>query len=333
MSEFKKWTSINKFADAYKMAQKFRIGKVTVGLKIKLHGTNAALRLEKDGIVAQKRSSDIPAGSDNAGFRAWSEKLVRNDCCIDYYQDMIIYGEWAGKGVQKTDAVSLAPKTFYVFSVYNARNGNYLHEPRSIQDFLCKVFTEESRNEMRVVPWFTVKQKFSFADQSEAQEFIDVAVQEVDKIAALDPYIKELWDIEGPGEGLVGTILEMHQHDGTEITPEFHMDYMFKIKTLEHSVQKNKNRAATGIQKPEGVDDFIDMFFTEQRFQQMLDEHCDGEADRKKTGIFMKAVMSDVHKESVNEIEAADFEFKVVPKFATNMVRDWFFKKCDEIGG
>ena len=329
MSEFVKWRSINKFADAYKMAMKHRVTKVKLGTKIKLHGTNGGIRLTSDGMVAQKRTSDVFTDSDNAGFANWVATLGRKEVNIDYFRDIIVYGEWAGKGVQKTDAVSETPKTFYAFSLFNTKTGAYMNDPTVINAFLGKVFTDESLEKMRVVPWFEVID-FDFSNFNETQSVIDKLVAQVDEIAKTDPYIKTEWGVEGPGEGLVGYFEAMQAWDGTELDPEIRQDYLFKVKSEAHAVQKGP-RNKVGIQKPEGVDEFITTFFTEQRFRQMLDEHLDGVADIKKTGVFMKAVMSDVHKESVNEIEAADFEWKIVPKFATQSVREWFLKESEKL--
>lgn len=332
MSNFKKWNSINKFSDAYHMAQKQRIGDVVMGLKIKLHGTNAGIRLEDGGVlVAQKRTSDVHVGKDNAGFATWVATLKRNSCCVEYFKDFVIHGEWAGQGVQSGDAVTQTPKAFYVFAVENVTSGFKVYDPVTIVDFLRKIFTVESLENIHIIPWFGEYITFNFLDQKSAQDVIDLVLGYVDAIAECDPYIKSLYDVEGPGEGLVGYFLDMIYQDGTQVDPQYFDDYMFKVKSIAHSIQKNKVRNKTGPEKAEGIDEFIEMFFTENRFQQMLDEHCDGVADKKNTGVFMKAVMGDVHKESVNEIEVADFEWKDVPKFAMTSVRQWFFDQCDKL--
>ena len=56
-----------------------------------------------------------------------------------------------------------------------------------------------------------------------------------------------------------------------------------------------------------------------------------GKAQRVDTGAFLKAVMSDVYKESKQEILIADFEWKDVPKYAAPVAKAWWFAKCDEL--
>jgi hypothetical protein len=108
-------------------------------------------------------------------------------------------------------------------------------------------------------------------------------------------------------------------------------DWMFKVKSEAHTINKSKKRDHVAPEKPEGIEEFIDQFFTENRFQQMLTEACGGVADRKQTGTFLKAVMSDVHKESINEIQLAEFEWKDVAKYAVNKTRIWLFDESDKL--
>ena len=105
---------------------------------------------------------------------------------------------------------------------------------------------------------------------------------------------------------------------------------MWKAKTAAHAEVKVKKERVVA-EKPEGADDFVDMFFTDVRLNKLLNEHFQGDADKKNTGLFLKAVMSDVHKESQDELEKADFNWKDVARYGPNRVKQWFFKKCDQI--
>jgi hypothetical protein len=128
--------------------------------------------------------------------------------------------------------------------------------------------------------------------------------------------------VSGPGEGIVFYALDQGA---------YWRDWMFKVKSDAHTVNKSKVRDHVAPEKPAGMDEFVEMFFTENRFRQMLDEALGGVADRKKTGDFLKAVMSDVYKESVNEIELADFEWKDVTKYAVGVTRLWLFDEADKL--
>lgn len=329
MINFRKWKSINKFSDAFVKAQKFGVKKFKYRGKIKLHGSNAGIHFENGEMKPQKRSSFITIYDDNCGFAKFvSELSIHN-----INNNMIVYGEWAGPGVQKTDAVTKIPqKTFFVFSVYDIDNDVMIIEPEEIEEIVVDIFGENYSNQnIVVIPWHTDEIELDFSRQNKCQKFIDGIMKEVDDVIANeDPYIKQLYNIEGPGEGLVMYGIAGQQFDGTAIDADVLFDYIFKAKTESHSVQKSKDRNHVAPERPEGIDDFIDMFYTEQRFEQMLNQ-IGGKATREKTGEFMKAVMSDVYRESEQEILLADFEWKDVPKYAAPTVKNWWFKKCDEL--
>lgn len=330
MTEFIKWRSIDKFSDAYIKAQKYGVRDLMFRPKIKLHGTNAAIQIKDGKTYAQKRTDFITVVNDNCGFAQFETTLVT----VNPEFDLVIYGEWAGPGVQKTDAVCGIPqKAFFVFAILDLARNKMIYEPDMIKPIIEEVYGENHEEQrVFVLPWYDETfDLVNMTDQKDCQDFIDHVMKEVDEvIGECDPYIKKTFGIEGPGEGLVFYASHGSFIDGTELPHELLSSYMFKAKTEIHSVQKTKERNHVAPERPEGVDDFIEMFFTEQRFEQML-EQIGGVADRAKTGEFLKAVMSDVHKESANEIELASFEWKDVPKYAVPRVKQWWFRKCDEL--
>lgn len=318
--EFKKWPSIDKFSNAHKHFHRFhRHGDPSVvcfSAKIKLHGTNAAIRFHEGKVYAQKRTSDVTTEADNAGFARFVED---NISFVKELDGLIIYGEWAGPGVQKTDAVSMiAEKKFFAFSVHDTSTDTWM-----IQPTLVEPFTFGLSDRIVVLPYYFEDRKVDMISQEECQKFIDEVVEMVDNIGEEDPFIKAMYGVSGPGEGLV-------------VYPVDELGYctdaslMFKVKSDSHSVNKVKKNKV-GVEKPAGVDEFIDTFFTENRFRQMVDENLDGEYNARRTGEFIKAVMQDTHKESMDEIEAADFEWKDVVKFSTKHIANWYVKECEKI--
>lgn len=333
---FQKWPSIGKFSDVFHMAGRRGATNVTLRGKIKLHGTNAGIRIENDGqLVGQKRSSDVAIGNDNAGFAQWLSTVEYSDA---YNEAAPIFcGEWAGPGVQNGDAVAqIGSKKFFVFAVGQIgefevtedgekvmRTGiiDIVLEPKDIQDIVDIAFGDNP--DIIVLPWYTAPVTVNMMDQEDAQKFISVATQIVDEVVGVeDPFIKETFGVSGPGEGIVYYALDK---------PDEWREWMFKVKSEAHTVNKSKKRDHVAPEKPAGMDEFVDAFFTENRFEQMLAEALGGEPDRKRTGDFLKAVMSDVHKESVNELELADFDWKAVSKYGINKSKLWFMAKADEL--
>lgn len=102
---------------------------------VKLHGTNAAIGqlVREGGLFPQSRSRLIEIDCDNHGFAAFvaagsmgkTSKLqvlferVRRLLPLEKAEGSVhLFGEWAGKGVQKAVAVSTMPKFFSIFAVW-----------------------------------------------------------------------------------------------------------------------------------------------------------------------------------------------------------------------
>ena len=91
----------------------------------KLHGSNASVCMNSNGeLWAQSKGNIITPEKDNAGFAFFVES--NKEYFREKLQEMLnefnlnevcIYGEWAGKGIQKGVAISELQKTFYAFGV------------------------------------------------------------------------------------------------------------------------------------------------------------------------------------------------------------------------
>lgn len=170
MNHFKKFSSINRFKDVYKSVvgkarfvgldpetnepifdRAANIPKINFTATVKIHGANAAVSLHKDGkMYAQSRSSET---SDNAGF--WQFAISQQDrkeyfknglqnYLDEGYDQAIVFGEFAGQGIQKGVAVSQTEKHFYPFQVqvfkafknpedvYQDQNGKTIYEEWAI---------------------------------------------------------------------------------------------------------------------------------------------------------------------------------------------------------
>lgn len=94
-----------------------RLSKATVYLSEKLDGTNSAINIQGDKIVAiQSRNRLIEVGQDNAGFAAWvranEETLVRD------LGEGLHFGEWWGPGINR--GYGLREKRFSLFDTRHA---------------------------------------------------------------------------------------------------------------------------------------------------------------------------------------------------------------------
>ncbi len=315
---FTKFPSIERFSDIVVRADHFDLDKVTYKVKIKLHGTNAGLRFENGKWIAQNRSRDLTLEDSNYGYAEFVSELKQP---LNQFEGTF-FGEWAGPGIQAGDAVTKIPgKHLFIYAYVDPEN-ILMDDPSQIEILLVKVFGEVPAR-IKVLPWTDIETTFDVKDKEGMQVQIDeLKTQLENTVGNIDPFIKDEFNLEGPGEGWVF-------YPCGDLTP-YWRDYLWKMKTERHAEVKTKRIRVTP-KKPEGVDEFVQMFFTEARMEKLLNEHMGGVADRKNTGTWLKLIMSDVNKESGNEIAKAEFEWKDVSKYGSSAARTWFFKKCDTL--
>ena len=312
--------SIGGFANMIKYRDRFRsrTDSAYFGTKIKLHGTNGAVRINSQGIVAQSRKRDLKLGSDNYGFAQWVEKRK------DYFKNVVtdertvlIYGEWAGQGVQQTVAVSKAPKAFYIFAIAvlwdNQEKRQWILEPNEIENFV------QTKEDMFILPWFSKNHKVDFNNPQLVADFLN---EEVAKIDEVDPYIKELHGIEAVGEGLVGYNLDDPNDTG----------FWFKVKGAKHTVNDEAKIAKVKKRAGQEYHDLAEAFLTEGRFQQaMTDSEHPLVFEKQWIGKFLSWVMQDIQKESEDERRELDIEWRLWAGILSKGAREWFLAKCDEV--
>jgi len=337
MTGFVKWTSIDKFSDAIIFAQRGFIKEAFYRPKVKLHGTNAAVRVEPDGIFYQKRSQDITVNSDNFGFANWANQIGYDAWQIDPLYDYpdatyVICGEWAGNGINNGDAVTrLSSKKFFIFSI-EIINGNERHivaEPDEIKKLISvELATHE---DVFILPWADEARKVVFFGSDETnspQAFADYINEKVDAISVKDEYIFDLFGVEGFGEGYV--CYPSLDGNYARIPRDLFGAMVFKAKTEAHSANKTKG-AKVKVEVPASVYEFADTYVTDARCEQMITEHCEGEYSMKRTPDFMRAIIADIEKETVNEREASGIDMNSAKKVIGAKAVQWLKNKTEMV--
>jgi hypothetical protein len=325
MTKFVKFPSIEKFSDVNAHVKRhFDVEnrpKVLYRGKCKLHGTNASIRVDSDGLITCGKRSDIcTIESDNAGFARHVETIKTEIPVIGF--NYVLFGEWAGPGIQKKAAVSLIEKkTFFVFAMLNLETGYIAVDPTRIVTWLGTNILP-----FEIIPWHldaTVEIDFRLQSSMEAaMKQIGAWVEACDKV---DPYVKDRYGIEGIGEGFVFTpfVDEMPFTD--------YSNYLFKAKGESHAGTKgDKAKIEIDPAVLEGATAFAIQFVTEARCSQGVTEACDGVAATKNIGPFMAWLGADVKKESVNELEASGLEWKQVSKAVNQYAREWFLLEIEK---
>ena len=88
---------------------------------IKLHGSNGGVVVTKDSIVAQSRNQVLSDQNDNYGFFQFVSanvdyfgEIAKSFC---YNDAVVIFGEWAGTGINGGTDISRLPRAFYIFDI------------------------------------------------------------------------------------------------------------------------------------------------------------------------------------------------------------------------
>lgn len=300
--------------------------------KVKLHGTNAAIQFTPEHtLVCQSRTNIITPQDDNAGFARWVEENKIEFLRTHFARGAILYGEWCGPGIQKGVAISEIPKK--IFAVFAVRpmsgSDNLMIEPWEINEW----FGGLKIPGLYILPWFdpgagriiSGSQDPIQIDWSKTSEDLQSTADTINNWVASveveDPWVKKTFDVKGTGEGLVFYPVS-EQHLGFANFSNL----VFKAKGEKH---KNIKTAAPAQVNPEvaaSVEAFVELVLTPARLDQGAT--AVGGFDMKQTGKFVAWCLADVQKETTDELEASQLEWKQVQKPLGDKARAWFLEQA-----
>lgn len=320
---------------------------VSYKAKVKLHGTNAAVQVQTDGtVVVQSRTNIITPENDNAGFARWvmSNKEVWHEA-----MGYIIYGEWCGPGIQKGVAISQIPKK--IFAVFAARpldgTNTLMTEPEDLRELV------EHIPDTYVLPWYSAPCHHG-CDTNVSRE-LDIDWRQTDEnltkntsiindwVAAVetnDPWVENTFGVKGTGEGLV-----FYPTSQPHLGFESFNNLVFKAKGEKHKNIKTASAAQINPEAAASIDSFVELVLTPSRLEQgaraIVGEHkhenslnclfcqtTDLQFDMKLTGRFVNWCLADVQKETTDELEASNLEWKQVQKPLTDRARSWYLEQA-----
>lgn len=323
---------------------------VTYQAKVKLHGTNAAVRIDSNGVVtAQSRTNIITPESDNAGFARWvkaSENEWKKTAAVptkdnpaDHYLNMVFFGEWIGPGIQKGVAVSEIPKKCFAvfamkilgkdeeelaFEVRPDRIAMYLG--KSGIQFACA--EEANLPDVYILPWY---EKSIDIDWKQSDEELTKTIAPINDwvlaIEANDPWVEATFGIKGTGEGLV-FYPTSGPHAGNF---EHFTNLCFKAKGEKHKNIATAKPVQVSAEAAASIEAFVAMVLTEARLEQGATKVSPGGAltyDMKNTGKFVIWVSADVEKETQDELAASGLTWKEVQKPVSDKARAWYLTQA-----
>lgn len=282
----------------------------------KIHGTNAAIVIEGDKVSYQSREREITPENDNCGFARWASQLPESviDTLKNTYGDnIIVFGEWAGKGVQSGVGVSQIEKFFTIFAV------RPINDEEGWIDILTYFIQFPDSRIFNVFTFGSVTATVNFNDIEKDLDFINKASLEVE---AQCP-VAAKFGVNGIGEGRVWRCLDKNLSR-----------YVYKVKGEKHSESKAPKLATANPEKVKSVDDFVQKHVHEGRLNQAWNwlAEMGHPQTEKSTGHFIKWVVSDVHKEEGDELAFNGLTEKDVNGPMSTTARKWFFEKFNKEG-
>jgi len=295
---------------------------------VKVHGTNASVVIAPDDtLTVQSKNNEINVDNDNAGFARWVKS--RSDAFLKYKQQLIednlatvtdtvvIYGEFAGKGIQSGAAVTQVPKFFYCFGVrlISSITEKWIRkrpEFKSLQNCIIDALSVQ-REEIVI----------DFANPELAQNCLIAITQEIEAQCPVGMF----FGVSGTGEGVVWE----HITDNGELIS-------FKVKGKKHNVSKVRTLAPVDVEKVNSIMEFVEYAVTPNRLEQAAREvlptvydfklgidSFTPDFDRKHLGSFIKWVIGDIIKEEIDVLTENELQMLDVNKAVSIKSKRWFF--------
>jgi hypothetical protein len=294
--------------------------------RVKLHGTNAGIvftpREDRKGLVvtAQSRNNVITPENDNAGFARYvkdhEDELIRAvqvfalgmSLPTKNLQSITLFGEWAGKGIQKGVAISELDRKFYIFSikindewVVNALAFNTWD---NFAQFCVGSFCTIDHY---VSPYYTI---IDFSRPEIAQATLVNLTESVEECCP----VANAQGVQGIGEGIVWINVDDPKRP-----------LRFKVKGEKHSVSKVKTLADVDVAKIDSAIKFAEYAVTKSRVEQAVQELTGGEPfDIKIMGDVIRWVASDINKEENDVLEKNGLTMKDVGKYTGARTKELF---------
>ncbi|KAH3744872.1 RNA ligase 2 [Pelomyxa schiedti] len=307
--------------------------------KVKLHGSNAAVHVSEEGIAPQSRTRVLTETSDMAGFARFilsksaffNAALGTVKAAFPLVQNITVFGEWCGPGIQSGVAVSaIGKKIWAIFSIELHLEGKnvLVTDPPQISAILPPLPTD-----IHILPWYTSEQcgesiTMDLKNTAQMEEQTPKINQLVEAIDHEDPWVFATFGVRGTGEGVVWYPVSLWDADKVFTVEQFGA-FSFKTKGQHHAMVQPKGKKHTPAQvAPDvaaSIEEFAHMFVTEARCQQGIGTVCPDGPTKSATGKFLKWMVDDVKKESKTELAASNLTWNPqIEKAVGNAARQWF---------
>jgi len=293
---------------------------IKVNGTIKLHGTNSGISYNLNtGLYCQSRSIILNKTIFNHfGFTSFvnSNKTFFIDFICKLAQDnnidlninnITIFGEWCGTGIQKNVGISKLPKGFYFFAakVSNQNDLEFNNYWLKIKDYRF-----DNENIFNINEFETFEITIDFNKPQDTQNLLLDLINKIEKEC---PVAKQL-GVSGIGEGIVFEF----NYKGDR--------YLFKSKGEAHSKNKPKRVKPINDSKMLLINNVSDKITPSWRLEQFFNEITDNgkNIERKFIGTYIKAILKDILEEDNDILVKNNLTIKDVRKNVTEICKDYF---------
>jgi hypothetical protein len=317
---------IPQFRDVLVAARKKGITEIQAQITVKVHGTNAAIRFTPDGVIPQSRNLDLSLMRDNRGFAKFVAGL--SDKVLDILhaiadENGVVYGEWAGRGIQSGVAVSEVEPFFMLFGRESDR---LFAASRTLPLTVATPTWDEvitAAWEHQVVPLADARITTAFYMSTvdlDLNDAVEVA-RFTKELAAMCEVVEgecpigRRYGVFGVGEGIV-----------VDCGPELGF---FKVKGQKHSESKVKTLVPLDVEKVSSMREFGDTVLTEPRLRRGMEflREQGLPLDRTSTGAYLSFVVKDVFEECADLFVASSLNDREARKEIGTRAREFFMKE------
>lgn len=307
---------------------------------IKLHGTNSGVIFNShDGIWAQSRKNIITPEKDNAGFAFYVEShkeefqklfdVIKEREGIDTTtHNIAIFGEWAGKGIQKGVSISALDKMMVIFGVKIApyEKNPDVAEQDEVSRWVSHTDLRDHENKIyNIEDYESFELEIDFNRPDIAQAKMIELVAYVEKECPVGKAFGVKADAACTiGEGLVWKGWFKN------------CQLMFKTKGEKHSASNVKTVAEVDVAKMNSIHEFVDYAVTNNRMEQAVEQVftiTSTEPNIRKMGDFLRWVVNDVTREEIDVMKENNLEPKEINKYISTKARNWFSAFLDSQAG
>lgn len=314
---------------------------------VKLHGTNAGISYDaRTGeLQAQSRERLLTPFDDNANFAKFVNTnkdffvgMLKEVASVYDMNIVVMFGEWAGEGINKGVAINEIPKTFFAFTIRAMKEFPGIADDGTETE-VAQVWLSEAQINEAVIGYqsqntgteliysiydedkFPVEEiEIDFSDPIQAQNKLVELTIAVETECPVGKYFGRA----GVGEGIVW---QNGEHR-----------LKFKVKGEKHSATKVKTVkeiAAVDLELHNSMREFVAAAVSQNRLDQGIVKL--GEmglpADSTSTGAFLKWIAQDVLKEEMDVICENNFDKKALMPMVNAAAKDFWFKYLNESAG